>query len=195
MDFGDILLQPLSASPAASIDQATTSSDVEDDFNILRLKSPSPSAGSTLDWDELQLNPSPNGVLIQYQCLLTSLVGGKVNAPRTPQESHRDTWSTSGQDSSAHSAAYKATWAASYHAALSPTHWHIQPSLSTYAFHRLMVGNIWEWTPSPLIICDAQWAILRAHGNLNALVMIWQRQSEINISLDNIINNLSSSHL
>ena len=109
--------------------------------------------------------------------------------------SHTDTWSTSQQDSSAHSAAYKATWAASYQAALSPTHQHIQPSISTHAFYRLMVGNIWEWTTSPLIIWDAQWAILRAHGDVEALVTIWQRQSKINISLDNLINNLSSSQL
>ena len=139
MDFGDILLQPLSDSPAGSIDQEATSSDVKDDFNILRLKSPSPLAGSTPDWDELQLNMSPDEVLIQYQCMLTSLIGGKVNAPRTPPESHTDTWSTSQQDSSARSAAYKGTWAASYQAALSPTHQHIQPSLSTYAFHRSIV--------------------------------------------------------
>ena len=87
------------------------------------------------------------------------------------------------------------TWAASYQAALSPTHQHIEPSISTYGFHRLMVANIQEWTPSPLIIQDAQWAILRANGDVKALVMIRQRQSKINISLDNLINNLCSSQL
>ena len=71
MDFQDILLQPTSNSPVGSIDRAATWSDVEDDFDILWLKTPSPSAGSTLDWDELQLNMSPNEVLIQYQCMLT----------------------------------------------------------------------------------------------------------------------------
>ena len=152
-------------------------------------------AGSTLDWDKLWLNMSPDEVLIQYQCILTSLTRGKINAPRTPPRSHIDTWSTSQQDSSAHLGSYKATWAASYQAALSPTHWHIQPSISTYVFHRSMVVNIQEWMPSPLIIWDAQWAILRAHGDVEALVTIRQRQSEINISLDNLINNLSSGQL
>ena len=152
-------------------------------------------AGSTPDWDKLWLNMSPDEVLIQYQCMLTSLIGGKVNAPRTPPQSHIDTRSTSQQDSSAHSAAYKMTWAASYQAALSPTHQHIQPSISTYGFHRLMVVNIQEWMPSPLIIRDAQRAILRAHGDVEALVTIRQRQSKINISLDNLINNLSSGQL
>ena len=92
-------------------------------------------------------------------------------------------------------AAYQATWAASYQAALSPTHWHIQPSLSTYTFHRAMVGKIPEWRPSPLIICDAQRAILRAHGDLDALVAIRQSQCEIDISLDNLIDDLSSGQL
>ena len=66
MDFRDILLPPLSTSPARSIDQAATS-NVEEDFNILQLKSPSPSAGSTADWDVLWLNMSTDEVLIQYQ--------------------------------------------------------------------------------------------------------------------------------
>ena len=81
MDFWDIHLQPTSDSPAGSINQAATWSDVEDDFDIVWLKTPSPSAGSTQDWDELWLNMSPNEVLIQYQYMLTSLIGGKVNAP------------------------------------------------------------------------------------------------------------------
>ena len=195
MDFRDILLQPTSDSPAGSIDRATTWSDVEDDFNILRLKTPSPSVGSTPDWDELRLNMSPDEVLIQYQCMLTPLIGGKVNAPKTPPRSHVDTRSTSQQDSSALSAAFKMTWAASYQAALSPTHRHIEPSISTYGCHRSMVANIQEWKPSPLIIRDAQQAILRANGDVEALVTIRQRQSKINISLDNLINNLCSSQL
>ena len=195
MDFRDILLQPTSDSPAGSIDRATTWSDVEDDFNILRLKTPSPSVGSTPDWDELRLNMSPDEVLIQYQCMLTPLIGGKVNAPKTPPRSHVDTRSTSQQDSSAVSAAFKMTWATSYQAALSPTHRHIEPSISTYGFHRSMVANIQEWTPSPLIIRDAQRAILRANGDVEALVTIRQRQSKINISLDNLINNLCSGQL
>ena len=87
------------------------------------------------------------------------------------------------------------TWAASYQAALSPTHQHIEPLISTYEFHRSMVVNIQEWTPSPLIIWDAQWAILRANGDVKALVMIQKRQSRINISLDNLINNLCSGQL
>ena len=66
MDFQDILLQPMSDSPVGSIDWAATWSDVEDDFDILQLKTPSPLAGSTPDWDKLQLNMSPNEVLIQY---------------------------------------------------------------------------------------------------------------------------------
>ena len=66
MDFRDILLPPSSTSPARSINQVATS-NVEEDFNILRLKSPSPSAGSTVDWDVLQLDMSPDEVLIQYQ--------------------------------------------------------------------------------------------------------------------------------
>ena len=66
MDFWDILLPPLSTSPARSINQAATS-DVKEDFNILWLKSPSPSAGSTADWDVLWLDMSPDEVLIQYQ--------------------------------------------------------------------------------------------------------------------------------
>ena len=195
MDFRDILLQPTSNSPAGSIDRATTWSDVEDDFNILRLKTPSPSVGSTPDWDELRLNMSPDEVLIQYQCMLTPLIGGKVNAPKTPPRSHVDTRSTSQQDSSAVSAAFKMTWATSYQAALSPTHRHIEPSISTYGFHRSMVANIQEWMPSPLIIRDAQRAILRANGDVEALVTIRQRQSKINISLDNLINNLCSGQL
>ena len=109
MDFWDILLQPTSSSPVGSIDRATTWSDVKDDFDILRLKTPSPLAGSTPDWDELRLNMSPNEVLIQYQCMLTPLIGGKVNAPKTPPWSHIDTQSTSQQDSSALSAAFKMT--------------------------------------------------------------------------------------
>ena len=66
MDFQNILLPPSSTSPARSIDQVATS-NVEDDFNILQLKSPSPSAGSTVDWDVLRLNMSTDEVLIQYQ--------------------------------------------------------------------------------------------------------------------------------
>ena len=66
MDFWDILLPPLSMSPAQSINQVATS-DVKEDFNILQLKSPSPSAGSTADWDVLWLDMSPDEVLIQYQ--------------------------------------------------------------------------------------------------------------------------------
>ena len=66
MDFWDILLPPSSMSPAQLIDRAATS-NVEEDFNILQLKSPSPSAGSTADWDVLQLNMSTDEVLIQYQ--------------------------------------------------------------------------------------------------------------------------------
>ena len=66
MDFRDILLPPLSISPAQSIDQVATS-DVEEDFNVLQLKSPSPLAGSTSDWDVLQLDMSLDEVLIQYQ--------------------------------------------------------------------------------------------------------------------------------
>ena len=66
MDFWDILLPPSSTSPARSIDQAATS-DVKEDFNILWLKSPSPSAGSTPDCDALWLDMSPDEVLIQYQ--------------------------------------------------------------------------------------------------------------------------------
>ena len=66
MDFRDILLPPSSTSPARSIDRAATS-NVKEDFNILQLKSPSPSAGSTADWDVLRLNMSPDEVLIQYQ--------------------------------------------------------------------------------------------------------------------------------
>ena len=66
MDFLDILLPPSSTSPAQSIDQAATS-NVEEDFNILQLKSPSPLAGSTAVWDVLQLDMSPDEVLIQYQ--------------------------------------------------------------------------------------------------------------------------------
>ena len=188
MDFRDILLQPTSDSPAGSIDRAATWSDVEDDFDILQLKTPSPSAGSTPDWDELQLNMSPDEVLIQYQCMLTPLIGSKVNAPKTPPWSQIDTRSTSQQDSSALSAA-------SYQAALSPTHGHIEPSISTYGFHRSMVANIQEWKPSPLIIWDAQQAILRANGDVEGLVTIRQRQSKINISLDNLINNLCSGQL
>ena len=65
MDFQDILLPPSSTSPAQSMDRAATS-DVKEDFNILRLKSASSSAGSTPDWDVLQLDMSPNEVLIQY---------------------------------------------------------------------------------------------------------------------------------
>ena len=195
MDFWDILLQPPSDLPAGSINRAATWSDVKDDFDILWLKTPSPLAGPTLDWDELQLNMSPDEVLIQYQCMLTPLIGGKVNAPKTPPRSHIDTRSTSQQDSGALLAAYKMTWAASYQAALSPTHWHIEPSISTYGFHRSMVANIQEWMPSPLIIWDAQWAILRANGDVEALVPIQQRESKINISLDNLINNLCSGQL
>ena len=195
INFGDILLPPPSMPPAQSINQATTSSDSEDDFNILWLKSPSTLAGYTPDWGVLWLDTSPNEVLIQSQCLLTLLIRGKVNTPRTSPEVPTDTWLSGRHDSSAHLAAYKATCAASYQAALSPTHQYIQPSLNIYPFYREMVGNIQQWTPSPLIICNTQWAILRAHGDLDALVTIWQGQSEINISLDNIINNLSSSHL
>ena len=66
MDFQDILLPPLSMSLAQSINRAATS-DVKEDFNILQLKSISPSAGSTPDWDVLQLDMSPDEVLIQYQ--------------------------------------------------------------------------------------------------------------------------------
>ena len=66
MDFWDILLPPSSTSPAWSIDWVATS-DVEEDFNILWLKSPSPLAGSTPDWDVLRLDMSPDEVLIQYQ--------------------------------------------------------------------------------------------------------------------------------
>ena len=58
-----------------------------------------------------------------------------------------------------------------------------------------MVGKIPEWRPSPLIIRDAQWAILRVHGDLDMLVVIWQSQCEIDISLDNLINDLSSGQL
>ena len=76
-----------------------------------------------------------------------------------------------------------------------PTHRHIQPLLSTYTFHRVMVGKIPEWRPSPLIIHDAQQAILRAHGDLDALVAIRQSLCEIDISLDNLINELSSGRL
>ena len=76
-----------------------------------------------------------------------------------------------------------------------PTHQHIQPSLSTYTFHRAMVGKIPEWRPSPLIIRDAQQAILRAHGDLDALVAIRQSQCEIDILLYNLIDDLSSGRL
>ena len=65
MDFWDILLPPSSMSPAWSINQAATS-NVEEDFNILQLKSPSPLPGSTVDLDVLQLDMSPDEVLIQY---------------------------------------------------------------------------------------------------------------------------------
>ena len=58
-----------------------------------------------------------------------------------------------------------------------------------------MVGKIPEWRPSPLIICDAQQAILRAHGDLDALVVIQQSQCKIDISLDNLIDDLSSGQL
>ena len=108
MDFQDILLPPPSMSPALSIHQAATS-DVEEDFNILRLKSPSPSAGSTADWDVLQLDMSPDEVLIQYQCYLTLLMRGKVNTPKTPPQSPTDTQSSSQKDSSVRLAAYKVT--------------------------------------------------------------------------------------
>ena len=66
MDLQDILLPPLSMSLAQSINRAATS-DVKEDFNILQLKSISPSAESTPDWDVLQLDMSPDEVLIQYQ--------------------------------------------------------------------------------------------------------------------------------
>ena len=66
MAFWDILLPPSSTSPAQSIDRAAIS-DVEEDFNILQLKSPSLSSGSTVDWDVLWLDMSPDEVLIQYQ--------------------------------------------------------------------------------------------------------------------------------
>ena len=66
MDFRDILLPPSSTSPARSINRAATS-NVKEDFNILRLKSPSPSAESNVDWDVLRLDMSPDEVLIQYQ--------------------------------------------------------------------------------------------------------------------------------
>ena len=59
----------------------------------------------------------------------------------------------------------------------------------------VMVGKIPGWRPSPLIIHDAQWAILRAHGDLDVLVTIQQSQCEIDISLDNLINDLSSGRL
>ena len=59
----------------------------------------------------------------------------------------------------------------------------------------VMVGKIPEWRPSPLIIHDAQWAILRAHGGLYAIVIIQQSQCEIDILLDNLINDLSSGWL
>ena len=42
---------------------------------------------------------------------------------------------------------------------------------------------------------DAQRAILRAHGDLDTLVVIQQSQCEIDISLDNLINDLSSAQL
>ena len=58
-----------------------------------------------------------------------------------------------------------------------------------------MVGKIPEWRPSPLIIHNAQQAILRAHGDLDTLVAIWQSQCEIDISLDNLIDDLSSGQL
>ena len=58
-----------------------------------------------------------------------------------------------------------------------------------------MVGKIPEWRPSPLIIHDAQQAILRAHGDLDVLVVIWQSQWEIDILLDNLIDDLSSGRL
>ena len=64
INFGDILLQPLSTPLAQSINWATTSLDGKDDFNILRLKSPSTSAGSTPDWDVLWLDMSPDEGLI-----------------------------------------------------------------------------------------------------------------------------------
>ena len=66
IDFQDILLPPSSMSPAQSINRVATS-DVKEDFNILRLKSASSSAGSTPDWDVLRLDMSPDEVLIQYQ--------------------------------------------------------------------------------------------------------------------------------
>ena len=58
-----------------------------------------------------------------------------------------------------------------------------------------MVGKIPEWRPSPLIIRDAQQAILRAHGDVDVLVEIGQSQCEIYISLDNLIDDLSSGRL
>ena len=58
-----------------------------------------------------------------------------------------------------------------------------------------MVGKILEWRPSPLIIRNAQWAILRVHGDLDVLVVIWQSQCKIDILLDNLINDLSSGWL
>ena len=41
----------------------------------------------------------------------------------------------------------------------------------------------------------AQWAILREHGDLDALVTIQQSQCKIDILLDNLINDLSSGCL
>ena len=58
-----------------------------------------------------------------------------------------------------------------------------------------MVGKIPEWRPSPLIIHNAQQAILRAHGDLDMLVVIQQSQCKIDISLDNLIDDLSSGQL
>ena len=58
-----------------------------------------------------------------------------------------------------------------------------------------MVGKIPEWRPSPLIIRDAQQAILRAHGDLDTLVAMWQSQCKIDIWLNNLIDDLSSGRL
>ena len=129
--------------------------------------------------------PEPNQTMAS---LLTSLIGGKVNIQITPPEVPTDSQLRGWQDSSACSAAYKATWAASFQATLSPTCQHVQPFLNTYAFYMEMVGKVQKWMPSPLIIHNAQQAILRVYGDVDALVMIWQGQSESNISLDNLIN-------
>ena len=177
IDFGDILLWPLSMSLAQSIHWATTSQSRVDPAEVL--------------W----LNIFPSEVLNQSQHLLTLLIEGKANTPRTPPELPTDIQSSGWHNSNTHLAAHKVTWTASYQAALFPTHQHIQLFLSTYVFHRVMVRNIQQWTPLPLIICNAEWAILRAHGDLDALVIIQQGQSKINVSLDNLINNLSSGHL